>query len=145
MNIEQLAKHNIKPQTLAHKILAHLNEAEGYVSCAVLRSALAPLKRVSDIREQVINMQRAGLVLCDAQDRAALTKVGIEAYSELGLLSLSPSKKRSAGQKKNELMRRPIYEPKELGRTCFREGAYDAYELPSLMNGRRVLPTWRSL
>lgn len=30
------------------------------------------------------------------------------------------------------------YEGKELGRNCVRPGAYDAYELPSLMGGKRV-------
>lgn len=31
-----------------------------------------------------------------------------------------------------------IYDGKELGRTCVRPGAYDAYELPSLMGGKRI-------
>lgn len=33
---------------------------------------------------------------------------------------------------------RGIYDGRELGRTCVRPGAYDAYELPSLIGGRRV-------
>jgi hypothetical protein len=32
------------------------------------------------------------------------------------------------------------YSAKELGRTSLRPGAYDAYELPSLMAGKRVAP-----
>jgi hypothetical protein len=32
------------------------------------------------------------------------------------------------------------YSAKELGRTCAREGAYDAYDLPSLIAGQRVYP-----
>jgi len=143
MNIEQLTKHNIRAQTLVHMILGHLNESEGYVSCAVMRNALAPSKRVSDIREQVITLQRAGLVLADSQDRAAITKTGVKAYSELGLLNLSPKKKRTATKVKSELMSRPVYDPVELGRTCMRPGAYDAYALPSIINGRPVEPTWR--
>lgn len=30
------------------------------------------------------------------------------------------------------------YDGKELGRTCVRPGAYDAYELPSLIGGKRI-------
>ena len=145
MNIEQLAKYNIKPQSLAHKILGHLNESDGYVSCAVIRAKIAPSKRVSDIREQSVGLQKIGLVLCDTQDRVALTKAGIEAYSELGLLAVPSTKKRTVVQKKNELMSRPVYDPVELGRTCMRPGAYDAYALPSIINGRPVAPTWRSV
>lgn len=35
------------------------------------------------------------------------------------------------------LWRRPTYSCPELGRTCYREGAYDAYELPSIYGGER--------
>ena len=35
----------------------------------------------------------------------------------------------------NDLFLRPIYKCPELGRTCLRPGAYDAYDLPSLYNG----------
>ena len=33
---------------------------------------------------------------------------------------------------------RPIYDGKELGKTCHRPGAYDFMEIPSLRNGERV-------
>ena len=35
---------------------------------------------------------------------------------------------------------REPYSAKELGRTCARAGAYDAYELPSLIAGKLVYP-----
>jgi hypothetical protein len=35
------------------------------------------------------------------------------------------------------LWKRPTYSCPELGRTCFREGAYDAYDLPSIYAGER--------
>lgn len=52
-------------------------------------------------------------------------------------LSIQPLPKRSSWNAKPqpEAMNRPVYLCPELGRTCRRPGAYDAYDLPSLYNG----------
>lgn len=145
MNIEQLTKHGIKPQSVAHKVLGLLVGADGYISCSAIRFKVAPSKRVSDIRELTIKLQGLGLVINDREDRSCITNAGITAYTELGILSSVPAKPRGGKAKRAEIYERPIYDAAELGRTCMRPGAYDAYMLPSVLGGKRVIPTWRKL
>ena len=87
--------------------------------------------------------QNASIVLTN------LFRLGFVRYTVDGLMMLTPS-----GSRKLRLIREALdgpmpiagkrtyvkagtYEGSELRRTCLREGAYDAYELPSLMDGKR--------
>lgn len=50
----------------------------------------------------------------------------------------SPHRQPRAGQAPaDDLFKRPVYTAPELGRTCDRPGAYDAFDLPSLFDGQR--------
>lgn len=54
---------------------------------------------------------------------------------------LLPKEKRSARETVPEgLFKRETYKCPELGRTCHRPGAYDAFDLPSIIGQERRLP-----
>lgn len=88
----------------------------------------------------------------DGHSKEALTNLMRAGYARLtvdGLVMLSPSGSRKLRQIR-EALEGPLpvagkrtwvapghYDGKELKRTCLRDGAYDAYELPSLMDGKR--------
>lgn len=67
----------------------------------------------------------------------AITNEGLSVRLLLGNTEIAVFK-RTAASRRAEVMNREPYVPVELRRNCQRPGAYDAFDLPSLMGGQRV-------
>lgn len=90
------------------------------------------------IRDILLNMKRWGLVLNDTStDHWSVTHKGIKVLTELGHPTRSVALPvRTPKAKRSEVYERPPYDGKELGPTVTRDGAYDAFKLPSRMNNQ---------
>lgn len=72
----------------------------------------------------------------DSREQWSITDKGLDVKVTMGDLPSVSRVSRTPKAKKNELMSRPNYDGRELGPTCMRPGAYDAYALPSRMGNR---------
>lgn len=59
-----------------------------------------------------------------------------QVYGRINLNTLAKPRVRSGPPMPTEVSKRPVYLCPELGRTCNRPGAYDAYDLPSMYAGK---------
>lgn len=131
-----------------HRILYVLATSETGLVVATIRSRTGLIaSNHASTRDGINQLREAGLVTVPPNsDLYRITKKGLDLSMEIGAPPTGTvTKVRSAKQKRAELYERPTYDGAELGKTCMRPGAYDAYTLPSLMGGKKVMPTWRNL
>lgn len=86
----------------------------------------------SESKEALTNLLRAGYARLNQDLDVILTPSGSR---KLRIVNDANDPRPVAG--KRTYVAHGFYDGKELRRTCLREGAYDAYELPSLMDGKR--------
>lgn len=121
-----------------HRILAALSSHDGLTAHQIKQIAMLSI-RMTDLKGvRMLDLIRKGWVISVGMDIYRLTNAGLDVKLALGEARLSTGVTRTAAVKKAEVFERPDYEPLELGRTCYRPGAYDAFELPSLMYGKPV-------
>lgn len=121
-----------------HRILAALAANDG-LTAHQIKDIAALSMRILDLKgTKMLDLIRKGWVLSVGMDIYRLTTSGLDVKIQLGEAKLKAGATRTAAVKRAEVFERPDYEGPELGKTCNRPGAYDAFELPSLMHGQPV-------
>lgn len=131
-----------------HKVLHVLvNSQMGETAPTIRQRAGLAAGSSSNARHTLNELRLLGLVIATpGSDLWKASKKGLDVAMEIGAPpDVSVAKPKTSKQKMAELYQRPTYDGAELGQTCLRPGAYDAYSLPSIINGREVAPTWRNV
>ena len=128
----------IRPQHIKHKILQCICDTDGQTTAEVYESVKKHFTSTTSFQlfmtDHLDLLQIAGWVLIDEAE-CFITSTGREKLRKLSPGSVGPVVRANLFT-----VGRGTYDGKELGRTCLREGAYDAYELPSLYGRRRLVP-----
>jgi hypothetical protein len=121
-----------------HRILAALAANDGLTAHQIKDVAVLSI-RILDLKGvKMLDLIRKGWVISIGMDIYRISTAGLDVKMQLGEAQLKAGVTRTAAVKRAEVFERPNYEGPELGKTCNRPGAYDAFELPSLMYGRPV-------
>ncbi len=85
------------------------------------------------------DLMARGLVKTAGGDEWAITEEGLARKLALGDADIfrRTERRKSKAANVRATMDRPVYLGDELGRVCMRPGAYDAFGLPSVINGDR--------
>jgi hypothetical protein len=124
-----------------HRILAALAAHDGLTAHQIKSVAELTMKITVLKGTKMLDLVRKGWVISVGMDIYRLSTAGLDIKMQLGDARLSKGVTRTAAVKRAEVFQRESYQPLELGRTCHRPGAYDAFELPSMMLGKRVYRT----
>lgn len=135
-HLSEHTPEDIKRGSLSHRILMTLSTYGALVPTAIRRAGDLSIAD-SDLKfAKLPGLAGIGLVRECTEDhqRGAweITEAGVGIRIKLGDIA-SLVKSRHSKAKKAEIYTRPLYVPHELGRTCMRPGAYDAFKLPSRM------------
>jgi hypothetical protein len=121
-----------------HRILAALAANDGLTAHQIKDVAVLSI-RILDLKGvKMLDLIRKGWVISIGMDIYRISTAGLDVKMQLGEAQLKAGVTRTAAVKRAEVFERPNYEGPELGKTCNRPGAYDAFELPSLMYGQPV-------
>jgi hypothetical protein len=118
-----------------HKALSAL-AAKGALTTQELRATLFPSWSVSKTRDSMFEMVRTGLVGQIGFDGWTINNAGLNAVVMLGRHMEQRAKEYRKSSGLRDVYGRANYEPLELGLTCHRPGAYDAFHLPSRINNK---------
>jgi hypothetical protein len=130
---------DFKVGSFQHKVIALLSKLDG--DATELRKSAGVTIRIERVREILNDMKRAKLITSTGTDQWAITNQGLHVSVLMGSVpETSLVKKRSKSDKMAELYQREDYVPKELGMTCLRQGAYDAFILPSRIGNELHYP-----
>lgn len=132
MNLDDI-QLSFRANSVHHRVIYSLAKKDGHV--LELRKTSGSTVTSARVREILAELKDMKLVQYDGNDHWSITTKGLHVSVILGTPANSVLK-RSTSEKMNELFRREVYEPRELGFTCLRQGAYDAYLLPSRIANR---------
>ena len=127
----------VRKGSTQHKILAAL-AAHGQMTADQLKASARIISIAIDKlqTETLRALREAGLIETTLFGTWVITDKGLSVRLTLGSADIS-APRRSLAARRADLYGRENYVPVELGRTCARPGAYDAFDLPSLMCGDR--------
>jgi hypothetical protein len=125
-----------------HKVIAYLSKKDA--TPFDIRRDMGLIHSIRDLRKVLLEMQRSKLVLSVGDDLWSITTDGLHMSVMYGGVPEPTRRKRGTG-KQSEVLTREPYKPNELGFTCHRPGAYDAFLLPSRMGNRLVYPNGREV
>ena len=120
-----------------HKLLALLRK-ENLQTVQLVKQMGKGKASAANLRLQIGELSRKGYVRSVGVDHWQLTDTGIEACIILGGEPTVKQKRLSISTKIRTGTTTEPYDGKELGQTCYRPGAYNFLELPSLMSGQRI-------
>lgn len=130
---------DFKVGSFQHKVIALLSKQDS--EATDLRRDTGATIRMDRVREILNDMKRAKLITSTGTDQWAITNQGLHVSVLMGSVpETSLVKKRSKSDKMAELYQREDYVPRELGMTCLRQGAYDAFILPSRISNELHYP-----
>ena len=141
-NIDDL-RSKFKLGGFEHKAVALL--AKHDLGSYELRKLAGSTLSMPEVRARLKAMERNKYLLSVGDDSWSITSVGLNLSVMLGPVSAAQAKrKRINADRISNGNTTERYEGKELGFTCSRPGAYDAYLLPSIMGDKRVWPNGRA-
>ena len=140
-NLDEL-KEKYKHGGTHHKVIAYLSKQDA--DAFEIRREAKINHDMKAFRTILAEMSRAKLILSVGADKWSITTDGLHMSVMYGAVPLPATRKRGAGKESDVLMREN-YKPSELGFTCHRPGAYDAFLLPSRMGNRLVYPSGREV
>lgn len=140
MNFDDL-KTKFRPNSFQHKVIAILSKEDG--TSASLRRDTGTGCNKQRAEEILESMKYDGLIRSVGNGTWSITNGGLHISVTLGPVSKNSITKRSTEEKASELFKREEYVPTELGFTCLRQGAYDAYILPSRIADTLYYPSGR--
>ena len=123
----------IKVGSTAHRVLSVL-ASEGNMSPPMIkRTGIIAGKTLLEIENAIVHeLLPKGLVVAMSDIFYGLTQKGLDTKIELGGVDrLFKAPRKTVLAQQNDLFARGTYDGAELRGTCMREGAYDAYNLPS--------------
>ena len=138
MNDLHEARDKIKLGSLQHRIIAALAKSD--LDRHELKRESKTVLNMQEFRPLVTAMEREKWIIRITDDKWAITTLGLHMSVLLG-----PVPEKRTPRKKNyaELFERAEYVPTELGFTCQRQGAYDAFLLPSRIGNELHYPNGR--
>lgn len=125
-----------------HRVIAYLSKHDA--DAFEIRREAKINHDMKSFRSILAEMSRAKLILSVGEDKWSITNAGLHMSVMYGAVPQPTTRKRGAGKESDVLMREN-YKPSELGFTCHRQGAYDAFLLPSRMGNRLVYPNGREV
>lgn len=125
---------SFKSQGIHHRILAAVCREDR--SCALIKTNARLSVTVERVRQVMQELLRAKLVRSVGSDCWSVTELGLHVNLRMGDAFKNLKIEGSAAPRSQA--NRVDYDGKELGRTCYRPGAYDAYDLPSIIGPQRV-------
>lgn len=129
MNLDDI-QIDFRIGSFQHKVIALLSKEDS--EAAHLRRDTGATIRMDRVREILDDMKRAKLITSTGTDKWAITNQGLHVSVILGAVpTTSVVRKVSKDRRVSEMFERGDYVPVELGFTCLRQGAYDAFILPS--------------
>lgn len=143
MNLDDI-QLDFRVGSFQHKAIAILAKADK--DTITLRKESGATIRPDRVREILMDMKQAKLITTTSQhDTWAITTQGLHVSVLLGPVpETSIVRKVSREQQMTELFSRGTYSAKELGFTCLRRGAYDAFILPSRIANTLHYPNGRT-
>lgn len=142
MNLDDI-QIDFRIGSFQHKVIALLSKEDS--DTTYLRKDSGATIRMDRVREILNDMKRAKLIESTGTDKWAITNQGLHVSVILGTVpDTATVKRRSTHEKMSEMFKREDYVPTELGFTCFRQGAYDAFILPSRIANRLHYPGGRT-
>ena len=143
MNLDDI-QIDFRIGSFQHKVIALLSKSDS--DTAYLRRDSGATIKMDRVREILNDMKRAKLITSTGHDTWAITNQGLHVSVILGSVpdTALVIKQRSKTEKLAEVYQRENYVPKELGFTCLRQGAYDAFILPSRIANNLHYPGGRT-
>ena len=142
MNLDDI-QIDFRIGSFQHKVIALLSKEDS--DTAYLRKDSGATIKMDRVREILNDMKRAKLIESTGTDKWAITNQGLHVSVILGTVpDTATVKRRSTHEKMSEMFKREDYVPTELGFTCFRQGAYDAFILPSRIANKLHYPGGRT-
>jgi hypothetical protein len=141
MNLDDIRIH-FRIGSVQHKMLSLIAKRD--YNSTELRKDTGATIRIERVREILHELKGLKLISVGrGGDHWAITTEGLHVSVLLGAVPATSVVKRSKSEKRAEMYERPNYEPKELGFTCLRPGAYDAFLLPSRIGNELHYPNAR--
>jgi len=142
MNLDDI-QVSFRSGSFQHKAIALLSKKDS--DTATIRKDTGATIRPERVREILTEMKQAKLITSTGKDQWAITNQGLHVSVLMGHVpETSMVKRRSNTEKMSEVFQRADYVPLELGMTCLRQGAYDAFLLPSRISNRLHYPGGRT-
>lgn len=138
MNDLHEAREKIRLGSLQHKMIAALSKQD--LDRHELKRASGTILNMQEFRPILTAMEREKYILRIRDDIYAITTLGLHMSVLLGPV---PDKRPPRKKNHAELFERPEYDGAELGFTCQRQGAYDAFMLPSRIGNELHYPNGR--
>lgn len=138
-NIDEV-RTKYKHGGLHHRVIAAVSKHDA--DTFELRRDSGSTLNATEFRKELNKLVREKILLSVGDDTWSITTHGLHASVMLGAV---PERKRrsSSTDRITNVNSRELYEPVELGFTCLRPGAYDAFLLPSIRGNKRYYPNGR--
>ena len=123
--------------SLSHRILVALS-MDHVLTLGQIKKMASIHLTLSDLKSiKMFELEKRGYAKPYLEDEQremwSITDKGLDVKVQMGDLPAITKASRTTTAKRSEVMKRPPYDGNELGPTCQRTGAYDAYALPSRM------------
>jgi hypothetical protein len=127
---------------LHHRIIAALSKHD--MGAMEIKAVIKATLPSHDFRAELKRLSREKLVLDTGNDTWSITPAGLNASVLLGAVPVIAKRSRKAmSERVCNANSAEDYVPTELGFTCPRQGAYDAFLLPSRMGNTLHYPNGR--
>lgn len=140
MNLDDIRIH-FRIGSVQHKMLSLIAKRD--YDAAELRKDTGATIRIDRVREILLELKGMKVITSTGHDQWGVTTEGLHVSVLLGAVPATSVVRRSTKEKRAEMYERPTYVPTELGFTCLRPGAYDAYLLPSRIGNELHYPNGR--
>lgn len=123
----------VKVGSTAHRILSVLSSKGNMSAPMIKKTGIIAGKTLIEIENvMVYELLPKGLIMAVNEIFYGLTQKGLDLKIELGSLDkLFKAPRKTVLAQQNDLFARGNYNGEDLRSTCMRQGAYDAYNLPS--------------
>jgi hypothetical protein len=140
-NIEEV-RAKYKQGGVHHKIISAVSKHD--LDTFEIRRDCGSNMNATDFRKELNRLAREKVLLSVGNDTWSITTLGLHLSVMLGAPSDYATRRRKANADRiSNGNSTEVYVPVELGFTCLRPGAYDAFLLPSVRGGRRYYPNGR--
>lgn len=140
MNLDDIRIH-FRIGSVQHKMLSLIAKRD--YDAASLRKDTGATIRIDRVQEILTELRGMKLIAPASGGNWAVTTEGLHVSVLLGAVPVTSVVRRSTKDKRAEMYERPTYVPTELGFTCMRPGAYDAFLLPSRIGNELHYPNAR--
>lgn len=139
-NIDEI-RSQYKIGSVQHRAINAL--AKHDLSTSEVKVAIGSKLPANDLRAHLKALVRSKVLLSVGEDSWSITTMGLNISVMLGPVPDGATRRRTNPDRICNGNAGGTYKGEELGHTCLRPGAYDAFLLPSIQGGRRHYPNGR--